>query len=68
MEILQYITYYLIAGSLFTGTIDLITYFSGLENPITNAERIIMIVIFPITLTIFIRTYIKTSRESSNDK
>lgn len=68
MEILQYIAYYLLAGAAFMGFIDITTWFSGISNPITNSERIVTIIIFPIALTIFIVTYIKTSRKRSNDE
>ena len=68
MEIIQYIVYYLTAGAVFMGFIDITTWFSKIGNPITNLERIVTIVIFPVTLVIFIATYIKTSRKRSNDK
>ena len=68
MEIIQYIIYYLVAGAVFMGFVDIITWFSGISNPITNSERIVTIIIFPIALTIFIVTYIKTSRKRSNDE
>jgi hypothetical protein len=68
MEILQYIAYYLLAGAAFMGFIDITTWFSGIGNPITNSERIVTILIFPIALTIFIVTYIKTSKKRSNDE
>jgi len=62
MEILKYIVNYLIIGAAFVGGIDLLTYLSRLPNPITNSERIVMILIFPFTITVFVVTYIKTSR------
>tara|TARA_R110000772_G_C12928826_1_gene399448 strand:+ start:217 stop:423 length:207 start_codon:yes stop_codon:yes gene_type:complete len=68
MEIIQYIVYYLTAGAVLMGLIDITTWFSKKGNPITNLERIVTIVIFPVTLVIFIVTYIKTSRKRSNDK
>ena len=68
MEIIQYITYYLVAGAVFMGFVDITTWFSGISNPITNSERIVTIIIFPIALTIFIVTYIKTLRKRSNNK
>ena len=68
MEIIQYITYYLVAGTAFMGFLDITTWFSGISNPITNSERIVTIIIFPVALTIFIVTYIKTSRKRSNDE
>jgi|TARA_B110000908_G_C9959050_1_gene315984 hypothetical protein len=68
MEIIQYITYYLVAGTAFMGFLDITAWFSGISNTVTNSERIVTIILFPVAIIIFTATYIKTSRKRSNDE
>ena len=60
MEILKFIAEYIFLGTTFMLLLDILAWFYKLDNPMTNPERIFIIVLFPITFLLFITTFIKS--------
>ncbi len=60
MEILKLIAEYIFLGTTFMLLLDVLAWFYKMENPMTNGERIFIIVLFPITFLLFIVTFIKS--------
>lgn len=54
---------YLLVGAIFAFIMDWLTDHWETENKFTNLERIVVILIWPISLLVFLREFIKEIRK-----
>ena len=59
MEIFKAVLEYITIGITIVMLVDLWAYVTKVPNPITNQERVFMIMIWPITILLFIRSMFK---------
>jgi|TARA_R110001592_G_scaffold28131_1_gene103755 hypothetical protein len=51
----MYFLYYIVAGALFTLFIDLLCHHLKTNNTLTNREKLVIMILWPIALVIFIK-------------
>ena len=51
----MYFLYYIIIGALFTLFIDLLCQYLKTNNTLTNREKLVIMILWPIALVIFIK-------------
>ena len=51
-------TYYLMIGTLFTLIVDVLCYYLDSRKYFNNIERVVVILLWPISLIIFLRYFI----------
>jgi len=51
----MYFLYYIVAGALFTLFIDLLCHHLKTNNTLTNLEKLVIMILWPIALVIFIK-------------
>lgn len=68
MEIVKLITEYIFLGTTFMLLLDLMARFYKMDNPMTNTERVFIILLFPLTFLLFLGTFVKTYLEEINKR
>lgn len=68
MEILKLITEYIFLGTTFMLLLDILAWFYRIDSPMTNTERVFIIVFFPLTFFLFMATFIKSYIEEIKRK
>lgn len=63
MDTLKAILEYIAIGVTVVFLVDLLAYMTTTSNPITNQERILLVVLWPLTILSFIRSVFKNLKK-----
>ena len=68
MDVIKIILEYIFLGTTFMLLLDIMAWFFKIDTPLTNTERMFVIIFFPLTFLLFLGTFVKTYLEEINKR